>query len=256
MPETLSTTAPQEVCGPPACEIHRQSLFFDFDGTLVDIAATPDSIVVPDVVIRALGRLSARMPGRIAIVSGRSIAQIDAFMGDFGQGIALAGSHGAELRIPGVGVKVAERPMSLDIAGDALALFAREHGIHLERKTLGVGLHYRLKPELEERANALAETLSSRHGLVLQRGKMMVELRAEGDKGNAVASLMALPAMAGTIPLFFGDDLTDEEGFAAAERAGGAGVLIGQPRETMARYRLPDVAAMHDWITAAVESPA
>ncbi len=85
---------------------------------------------------------------------------------------------------------------------------------------------------------------------------MMVELRVDGDKGRAVAALLNLPGMADTVPLVFGDDITDEDGFVAAERAGGAGVLVDKPRETRARYHLPDVAAVHAWIGTAIEVAA
>jgi len=256
MPETFSTSAPPVVCGPPLHDLARQSLFFDFDGTLVDIAPTPDSIVVPDALIDALRVLSGRMPGRIAIVSGRSLAQLDMFLGSFASEIAIAGSHGAELRAPDAVARLRERPSGLDRAGSAFARFAQEHGLYFEHKTLGVAVHYRLKPALEAEAAALAEMLAGRYGLLLQRGKMMVELRVDGDKGRAVAALMALPHMAGTVPLVFGDDITDEDGFVTAEIAGGAGVLVDRPRETHARYRLPDVASVHAWIRTAIEATA
>lgn len=234
----------------------RQSLFFDFDGTLVDIAPTPDSIVVPPALLEALSTLTRHMPGRIAIVSGRSLAQLDMFLGSFASEIAMAGSHGAELRAAGGEAWAVERPSGLDRAGTAMDRFAREHGLYFEHKTLGAAIHYRLKPELEAEATAVAEMLASQYGLRLQRGKMMVELRVDGDKGRAVAALLALPQMAGTLPLVFGDDLTDEDGFIAAEDAGGAGVLVDQPRKTRALYRLPDVAAVHAWVRAAIEVTA
>ena len=123
----------------------------------------------------------------------------------------------------------------------------------VERKTLGAGLHYRLAPEHEADALALAEELAAKHGLYLQRGKMMAEVRADGDKGRAVASLVTGAAMAGTTPLVFGDDVTDEAGFAAAARLGGSGVLVGLPRDTAAAYALPDVAAVRRWLEQAVE---
>ncbi len=234
----------------------RQSLFFDFDGTLVDIAATPDSIVVPPALLEALRTLSGHMPGRIAIVSGRSLAQLDMFLGSFAREIAVAGSHGAELRAPGGETQTVERPAGLDRASMAIAHFARDHDLYFERKTLGVAVHYRLTPALEAEATQLAETLARQYGLRLQRGKMMVELRVDGDKGRAVAALLNLPGMADTVPLVFGDDITDEDGFVAAERAGGAGVLVDKPRETRARYHLPDVAAVHAWIGTAIEVAA
>jgi trehalose 6-phosphate phosphatase len=87
---------------------------------------------------------------------------------------------------------------------------------------------------------------------MIQEGKMMIELRASGhDKGTGIVDLMAHSPFSGTRPIFIGDDLTDEAGFAAAERRGGFGVLVGTERSTAARYRLSDVAAVHDWLGGA-----
>jgi trehalose 6-phosphate phosphatase len=136
------------------------------------------------------------------------------------------------------------------------AVAATRPGVVVERKTLGVALHYRLAPEHGADALAAADRLAAEHGLRLQRGKMMAEVRADGDKGRAVAALAAEAAMAGYPPLVFGDDVTDEDGFAAAARLGGAGVLVGEPRETHAAHALPDVAAVRSWLARALEHAA
>jgi trehalose 6-phosphate phosphatase len=123
----------------------------------------------------------------------------------------------------------------------------------LKRKSYGVGLHYRMAPEREAAARDLCRRLSASHGLMLQTGKMMVELKSAGDKGDAVRAFMREEApMAGTRPFFIGDDMTDEGGFAAARALGGAGVLVGPPRETAASYRLADVTAVRAWLAAAI----
>jgi trehalose 6-phosphate phosphatase len=112
-----------------------------------------------------------------------------------------------------------------------------------------------MAPAFEADAVSLAEDLARTHGLTLQRGKMMVELRTAGNKGAALRTLIAAPGMAGTTPFFFGDDVTDEDGFEAARELGGAGVLIGEQRPTAATYRLNDVAALRVWIAAILETP-
>jgi trehalose 6-phosphate phosphatase len=237
---------------PPPTDLAGTSLFLDFDGTLVEIAASPDAVIVPAALIGVLEALADRLPGRIAIVSGRSLAQIDALVGPFTRRIAVAGSHGAERRAAGADPAPVTPPSALGDAADALNRYATHSGLIVERKTLGVALHYRQAPQFEDAAVALAGDLAARHGLILQRGKMMVELRADGDKGRAIAALLASPAMAGTRPLFFGDDVTDEDGFVVAAAAGGAGVLVGPVRQTAARHRLPDVAAVLAWARAAL----
>lgn len=238
---------------PPFALLSSASLFLDFDGTLVDLIDDPDQVRADPELSRLLVRLASALPGRVAIVSGRSIAQLDRMLGAAAHHLALAGSHGAEFRVEGEANEVVA-PEALDeIAADMDDFAASRPGVMVERKTLGAGLHYRQAPEQEADALALAGRLAQEHGLYLQRGKMMAEVRADGDKGRAVTRLVAGAAMAGTPPLVFGDDLTDEDGFRAAAELGGAGVLVGEPRDTAARYVLPDVPAVRRWLDAALE---
>jgi trehalose 6-phosphate phosphatase len=233
---------------PPLPDPATTSLFLDFDGTLVDLAPTPDGVVIDAALGVLLGRLAAAMPGRVAIVSGRSIAQLDGFLAAHLAPIAIAGSHGAERRTPAAGHVLPERSPALEAAANELRAYADLEGLLFEAKSLGVTLHFRSAPAREEEAVATATRIAAQHGLHANRGKMMVEVRLPGDKGGAVRALMEDAAMAGTIPWFFGDDLTDEDGFAACADLGGAGVLIDPPRETKARYRLDDVWALRDWL--------
>jgi trehalose 6-phosphate phosphatase len=253
-PATEVLAPPPIALDPPPVALDTVSLFFDFDGTLVDLAATPDAVLVDQPLREALDSLAKHYPGRVAIISGRSIEQLDSMLGDHARRFAVAGSHGAERRTPEDGHFAAARPASLEAAAEEFAAFAAANGLVYEAKSLGAGLHYRMAPAFEADAVALAETLAARHGLTLQRGKMMVELRTPGDKGAALRSLIAAPAMAGTMPFFFGDDVTDEDGFEAARGLGGAGVLIGENRATAATYRLNDVAALRGWIAAILET--
>jgi len=238
---------------PPVALLRGASLFLDFDGTLVELAERPDAVVVDAGLRDLLGGLGALYRGRLAIVSGRSIAQLDALLGPIANSFALTGSHGSEHRRNGRSVAPA-RPPALEAVAAALQGFADEHpGTLVEIKSFGVALHYRLTPDVAAAAAALAGRLGKAHGLAVQPGKMMVELRvAGGDKGSAVRALMAQPPMAGTIPLVLGDDVTDEPAFAAADALGGAGILIGTARETAARYALPDVAAARAWLGGAL----
>ena len=233
---------------PPAELLDGASLFLDFDGTLVEIAERPDAVAVDARLNRLVRGLAARLDGRIAIVSGRGAAEIDALFG--GAGFAIGGSHGAELR-HGREVIGPGRPAALDDALARMRAFAAgTPGVIVEAKPLGAGLHFRGAPHAEEVCRAFAGELADATGLTLQQGKMVFELRAPGDKGAAIAALMALPPFAGSRPTFLGDDLTDEPGFAAAARLGGAGVLVGPARNTAARYRLPDVPAVLGWLEA------
>lgn len=249
MSDSATIAAAASLAPPPPDLLAGASLFLDFDGTLVEIAPRPDAVAVDVRLRRLMAALTTRLAGRIAIVSGRGAEEIDALFG--GAGFPIGGSHGAEL----FGVEGAvepERPIALDAVLERLNRFAADRpGVLVEAKPLGAGLHFRGAPQAESACRALAEQLAEASGLTLQEGKMVFELRAPGDKGRAIAALMAMPPFAGSRPLFLGDDLTDEPGFAAAARLGGAGVLVGALRATSATYRLPDVAAVLRWLDAA-----
>ena len=237
---------------PPEPAADAISLFLDFDGTLVELAERHDAIVVGNALRDLVRTLSARLGGRLAVVSGRTADEIVAYLhaADSHPPFAIAGSHGLELRwTDGRG----EAPVRPGALGDILATlqtFAAAHpGVVVEEKSFGAALHYRGAPDAGPACDALAETLAETHDLHLQRGKMVAELRLPGaDKGDAVRRFMADPAMAGRTPVFLGDDVTDEAGFAAAAKLGGWGVLVGETPVTAAHYRLEDVAAVHAWL--------
>ena len=231
------------------------SLFLDFDGTLVDIAERHDAVVVEPSLGRLVAALADRLDGRVAVVSGRSADDILSYLGIEGRiPFAVAGSHGLELLWPDGRRETPPRPEGLDPAIAAFEALAEAHpGVVVEEKPFGAALHYRQAPDAGPACDALAEVVAQRTGFAIQHGKMVVELRAAGaDKGDAVRRFMAEPPMAGTQPVFVGDDLTDEAGFRAAEELGGWGVLVeglaGGPRATAARYRLAGVDAVHEWL--------
>ncbi len=239
----------QDLPPPPLALLRHASVFLDFDGTLVDIADRPDAVIV-DAALRALlVSLAHGHQGRVALVSGRSIAQLDSLLGSVAVMLALAGSHGSEYRFDGAEERP-ERPSSLDVIEMQLReAAAGQAGVIVERKSLGVALHYRLQPGFEAAAQAMVSALAGEWGLAIQHGKMMVEARLAGsDKGVAVARLMQRPEMVGTMPIFVGDDITDETGFEAARALGGAGILVGPARPTAAAYRLDDPAATRRWL--------
>jgi trehalose 6-phosphate phosphatase len=238
---------------PPADLLDAASLFLDFDGTLVELADRPEAVSVDVALAGLLDRLAERLSGRIALVSGRSIDQLDGFLGKAGGALGLVGSHGAETRLAGGAIVRPERPASLDAAARLFAQhFNKREGVVIEAKSLGVALHYRLDPSVESEAQALAEAFAAANDLHVQHGKMMVELRLPGhDKGSAIAALLDHAPFAGHTPFFLGDDMTDEPGFAACANRCGAGILVGAARRTDARYRLPDVAAVHAFLSSA-----
>lgn len=240
----------------PPVELLRQcSLFLDFDGTLVDLAERPDAVRVDARLRGLIRRLHERLEGRVALISGRSAARLRAMLG---ADVPIVGSHGMEFMAADGRVAPFERPAALAEIESEMSGLTRSHsGTLLEVKPLGVALHFRQRPSAEAACVGLAAALADKHDLHLQPGKMMIEVRAGGgDKGTAIGALMREPHMIGTRPVFMGDDLTDEPGFVAAQELGGAGILVGEWRESAARYQLASVAATLAWLEAALAEVA
>lgn len=244
---------PGDLVPPPLMLPGEHSVLLDFDGTLVDLVDRPDAVVVDQALGALIKKLTRTFRGRVAVVSGRSVAQLDGFLGEILADVAVVGSHGAEVRA-GIYREQPERPESLVAAEGAIrAMFERQDGVVVEAKSLGVAVHYRLAPESEQAARALIDRLAKDTGLTVQEGKMMIELRTAGhDKGTGIKTLMKNARFAGSIPIFAGDDVTDEAGFVAAQSLGGIGVLVGPARQTAARCHLDDVAAVRAWLGQSV----
>jgi trehalose 6-phosphate phosphatase len=239
---------------PPHSLLDGAALFLDFDGTLVELAETPDAIRVPGALRPLLERLSRRLEGRLAIVSGRAVADLDLYVGV--PDLIVAGSHGLELRRADGSRSAPPAVESLGMARDAVAGFAADRaGLLVEDKPAGIALHYRRAPDRESEVAAFMADLGARTGLAVQTGKMVAELRPPGpSKGDALIALMAEPPFAGAHPVMVGDDVTDENAFEAAAKLGGAGILVGPPRETAAAWRLDDVAAVGRWLREAASA--
>ncbi|MBW7057043.1 trehalose-phosphatase [Paracoccus bogoriensis] len=225
------------------------ALFLDFDGCLVDIAPRPDAVQVTPALTHRLTRLMQRQGGAVALISGRDVADLRRHLPDF-PGI-VAGSHGAEFS-PGPGRIQAARHPDLDIARlhqEARALARPHPAVLVEEKPHGVALHYRADPALRAFVEDVSQRLAEAHpGLALQPAKMAVELRPAGiGKGDALARLMKMPAFAGRIPVYAGDDTTDEPAMAKAQELGGFAVKIGSGA-SVARYTLPDPEALAAWL--------
>lgn len=245
----LSRSHQPVLAPPPAIDRVHHSLFVDFDGTLVPLVDHPELVRADSELVDLLGALHDRFEGRIALVSGRSIAQLDAMIGPVAAEIALAGSHGAEVRRDGRLIEP-PRPEGLDAAIAEVRSYGAGHPeMIIEEKSHGVAMHYRVAPILEEPVRRRAYAIAERHGLEVQPGKMMVELRGPGwNKGEAVEALLADAPMAGTRPVVIGDDLTDEPALRVAGERGGFGILVGSRRETAALYGLADVGAVRRWL--------
>ncbi|HEY8578733.1 MAG TPA: trehalose-phosphatase [Beijerinckiaceae bacterium] len=222
------------------------ALFLDFDGTLVDIAPTPDAVFVSDALRETLVRLRDRLSGALALISGRQITVLDKHFAP--ERFDAGGLHGLEVRLRG---RMVERPhaqrerLQWVIQRLQKPLVAWP-GALIEDKTDSVAVHWRLAPEagptivplLDEIAVALGSSFR------LQRGKSVAEfLPADADKGSAIQLFMQEEPFRGRTPIFFGDDVTDEDGFRIVNALGGYSVNVGQPK-SVATFRLADARAV------------
>jgi trehalose 6-phosphate phosphatase len=247
--------APALEPGAPPVPAAHWALFLDIDGTLLTHAETPDAVYVDDALRRLLERLHARSDGALALVSGRSIDDVDALFAPLV--LPVAGQHGVEWRDAAGRVHRLPFPEEhlRQVAQRFAAFKARHPGIVFEDKGHNLALHYRLAPQLEREVRTLVEHAVADLGadFELQAGKMVCELKPGGhDKGTAIASFMSAAPFAGRTPVFIGDDLTDEYGFATVQRLGGHAVKVGAG-ESAADWRLPDVEAVRAWLASAVK---
>lgn len=227
------------------------ALFLDVDGTLLEIAEQPDSVRIDPRLLSILSTLAGRFDGALALVSGRSLTTLDRLFAPLK--LNAAGLHGLERRDhAGTIHRPAVDRRGIAQARAAMAAFAAEDArLLIEDKGLSVALHYRGAPERGPDCDRFASALVGRLGeeFVLQRGKMVVEVRPRGpDKGDVVAAFAAEAPFAGRRPVFVGDDVTDEDAFTVVNAAGGHSIRVGPPGATAASWRVGSVDALRAWL--------
>jgi len=252
-----SPPGPEPAAPPPllsvAGDARGWSLFLDFDGTLVDLAPTPEAIVVPPRLPSLLQSLSVRFDGALAVVTGRSLSNLDRHLG---LSLPAAGQHGAQWRFR-PGQAAAEEPLpALDAARHRVRELAEAWpALVVEDKGSTLAVHYRGAPEAGRDVDAVLAGLAqaSPDTLEVVRGKSVCEIRPAGvNKGAALEAFLHEPPFAGRLPLMVGDDVTDEAGFVAALNAGGTAIKVGEG-ESCAPWRLPAPQAVRTWLSAALE---
>jgi len=234
-----------------APEVERHwALFLDLDGTLLDIAAAPDKVVMPARLIDALAGVSVALDGALAVVSGRKLRNIDRLLSPLR--LPVAAEHGAVIRRPSSRIDklpARRRPSKTWIKQLRQAVIGWD-GVLIEEKTYSVALHYRLAPHRKGAVRKLAMSLvrAAPNRFELLAAKQAFEVRPKGTtKARAVEVLMEQPPFRGRQPVFVGDDVTDEDGIEIAHQLGGLGLNVasafgGQPR------------AVRDWLKRAADS--
>lgn len=241
-----------KLISPPIELLKNKALFLDFDGTLVELAARPEDVIVEPALYQMLNNLNLVLAKKLALVSGRSVHILRTAF-DINPAITVAGSHGNEIALSGEAAPKPSASLAPLIA--ELEAFAKPYeGLLVEPKSMGVGLHFRQAPDLESLCKERAFALADKYSLKVQAGKMLFEIYSGNeDKGSAIKKLCAMQPFTNSAPIFIGDDKTDEYGFSAVAEMGGAGILVGPQRDTAALYRLDDVSSVHVWLSSALE---
>ena len=234
----------------PRLVADAHACFLDIDGTLVELADSPERVRVELSLIRVLERLASTLSGAAALISGRRIADMDRLFAPLR--LPSAGLHGLERRgasgsVHWHGPSSSEVPRML---AQARAWTTIHPGLLLEDKVDTFAVHFRQAPQLAEEVRTFLQNLmqQSSGDYCLQPGKMVMEVRPESrDKGTAVKEFMGEPPFAGRIPVFIGDDASDEQAFSVVENLGGVAIKVG-PGETIARWRMNEVSEVRAWM--------
>jgi trehalose 6-phosphate phosphatase len=225
----------------------RWALFLDIDGTLLDIAPTPDTVTVPDDLPALLDILTVGFSGALALISGRSLAEIDRL---FPKGRDAAGGHGTEWRLSGTTLVVGRNGWIHAVAPDIQSEIQRLPGVLMEMKPCSIALHFQSVPDHGATVLALLEGIARDTAMPLRvlQGRAVAELLPVGwDKGRAIERFMRLSPYAERLPVFVGDDVTDEDGFRVVDKMGGLSIRV---RETPfgSGLTLPSSSAVRRWL--------
>lgn len=221
---------------PPAAALAADvALFLDVDGTLLDIAEGPSDVLIPSGLVDVLERAERKLSGAVALVSGRPIAEIDRLFWPLR--LRASGVHGAEMRFdPGAEPHPAPsaRQLPYALAAAVADAVSEIDGVVIERKTYSIAVHYRRAPRAEAEVRDILHRLiagESASGAEISDAHFAFEVKMPGfDKGGAIAMFLETEPFVGRVPIFIGDDTTDEAGFAAVAARGGRAYSVGRWR--------------------------
>jgi trehalose 6-phosphate phosphatase len=234
---------------PPRLDLSASAIFFDVDGTLLDLKPRPDDVVADEALRQLLLTIQRKNGGAVALVSGRAITDLDRIFAPLV--LPAAGLHGADMRFPD-GTRISARPDIMDHARPGVGRFVAEHpGLMLEDKGATLAVHFRERPDLASDVLTFMKRFGPGDEIAVQEGKFVVELKPVAfDKGTAIAAMLRHTPFLHRHPVFYGDDLTDEAGFSYVNTAGGLSVRIGERDvPTEARMHLPSPAVLREHLT-------
>jgi trehalose 6-phosphate phosphatase len=239
---------------------HGRALFIDIDGTLLEMAPTPDAVCVPSGLVALLEDLAVELGGAVALLTGRRIANADRLLHPLR--LIASGVHGTELRSDRGGrIAMLAPPIPSAIVKTINDLSGIAAGILVERKGSGMAVHYRHAPLAQARLESELRAIVGRRGdLLLRQGRMVLEIGPSGfSKGSALASLQAQAPFAGRRPVMVGDDVGDESALLEAEKLGGVALRVAGEHFSRATADFDGVRGVHAWLrnfAAALRSTA
>lgn len=232
----------------PAVE-QRWALFMDVDGTLLELAVSPDAVVMPRQLPSILERLQVALDGAVALVSGRSIASLDGLFNPLL--LPCAGLHGLERRSLSGAVEIVDvDPLAIaQMHRRARALGAAMPQVLVEDKNYAIGFHYRQAPELKAALLIAVTDIARDCGFEIQAGHYLFEIKPAGaDKGSALDAFLREAPFAGRTPIFLGDDLTDEFALATVRQHEGMAIQVGPRISAAANFALKEPAVVLQWL--------
>ena len=235
---------------PPPLTV-SSALYLDFDGTLVELASTPDRVECAPSLLPLLATLHQLLDGALAIITGRRLESVDPFLAPLT--LCGAGLHGAQIRLQSSAQDIERAPPEMRrLAAELATHFTRVPGVLIEDKGGAVALHYRLAPERADECQGLMRRLAAAYGLDTIMGHCVIEARPAGiNKGLGLHRLSEAPPFFGRVPIFVGDDTTDEDAILVAQALGGSGIRVGS-QPSAAQYRLKNVSAVHRWLADSI----
>lgn len=228
----------------------NNALFLDVDGTLLDIAARPTEVTVSSHLVSTLTRMHHYLGGALALISGRTLANLDRLFSPLR--LSAAGQHGAEIRLGDFRTLLA-KPLPLAVGEELLHRLHTIDKITVEDKGCTLAVHYRQAPEQGEEVKSLLRELAHRHDLSLMAGKMVWELRRPGiTKAKAIAFFSRHEPFTSRRPIFVGDDRTDAEGFDFIDAQGGLSLPVGRDHGTTRDTAFAGPQQVRDWLAASL----
>jgi trehalose 6-phosphate phosphatase len=254
--QSKDAASSKHLTGELARRLDQYAILLDIDGTLLELAPTPREVWVPPGLSDTLNRLLAKTSGALALVSGRSLNDIDLIFAP--DQFPAVGGHGAEMRLANDGEAVATHapPMDKELKRRLAAIAKLSPGILLEDKGYSLALHYRLAPHAEKAIYAAVSLIRAdlpNAPIEVLPGKCVCEIKHSGfNKASGVIELMNHEPFKGRLPIFVGDDVTDESVFAIMPDFGGLPFSVGRRARGVANH-FGEPRDVREWLARLAE---